>query len=185
MILKRPQKQKRVSLKGAVQINRNSYFVYADEGGKMFLKNGNDERLQKAVVKNMIALNPSISGLLKKYKIKPSIDTKTLKELAGGHMNETCNVAMGVYSSLSEAMRMEVDKSKILINFVLVIMCKTGSLTKLLQKNLKLLSKNCHQNLKQIILMLIWISLSQITSTVFIARRNSIISLLCLIWQPT
>ena len=45
MILKRPQKQKRVSLKGAVQINRNSYFVYADEGGKMFLKNGNDERL--------------------------------------------------------------------------------------------------------------------------------------------
>ena len=69
MILKRPQKQKRVSLKGAVQINRNSYFVYADEGGKMFLKNGNDERLQKAVVKNMIALNPSISGLLKKYKI--------------------------------------------------------------------------------------------------------------------
>lgn len=113
MILKRPQKQKRVSLKGAVQINRNSYFVYADEGGKMFLKNGNDERLQKAVVKNMIALNPSISGLLKKYKIKPSIDTKTLKELAGGHMNETCNVAMGVYSSLSEAMRMEVGKSKI------------------------------------------------------------------------
>ncbi len=79
----------------------------------MFLKNGNDERLQKAVVKNMIALNPSISGLLKKYKIKPSIDTKTLKELTGGHMNETCNVAMGVYSSLSEAMRMEVDKSKI------------------------------------------------------------------------
>ena len=113
MILKRPQKPKRVSLKGAVQINRNSYFVYADEGGKMFLKNGNDERLQKAVVKNMIALNPSISGLLKKYKIKPSIDTKTLKELTGGHMNETCNVAMGVYSSLSEAMRMEVDKSKI------------------------------------------------------------------------
>ena len=113
MILKRPQKPKRVSLKGAVQINRNSYFVYADEGGKMFLKNGNDERLQKAVVKNMSALNPSISGLLKKYKIKPSIDTKTLKELTGGHMNETCNVAMGVYSSLSEAMRMEVDKSKI------------------------------------------------------------------------
>ena len=58
MILKRPQKQKRVSLKGAVQINRNSYFVYADEGGKMFLKNGNDERLQKAVVKNMIKTAP-------------------------------------------------------------------------------------------------------------------------------
>ena len=111
MILKIPRKQKRVSLRGAVQINRNSYFVYADEGGKMFLKNGNDERLQKAVVKNMIALNPAIKGLLKKYKIKPSIDTRTLRELAGGHMNETCNVAAGVYSFLSEPLRREIDKS--------------------------------------------------------------------------
>ena len=69
MILKSPKK-KRVSLKGAVQINRNSYFVYADDRGNTFLKNGNDEHLQKSVVKNMIALNPAIKGLLKKYIIK-------------------------------------------------------------------------------------------------------------------
>ena len=69
MLLKRtPKREKRVSLKGAVQINRNSYFVYADEGGNTFLKNGNDEHLQKSVVKNMIALNPAIKGLLKKKK---------------------------------------------------------------------------------------------------------------------
>ena len=112
MILKSPKK-KRVSLKGAVQINRNSYFVYADDRGNTFLKNGNDEHLQKSVVKNMIALNPAIKGLLKKYKIKPSIDTKTLKELTGGHMNETCNIAMGVYSVLSESLKCEIDKSVI------------------------------------------------------------------------
>ena len=41
MLLRRtPKKEKRVSLKGAVQINRNSYFVYADEGGKTFLNTG-------------------------------------------------------------------------------------------------------------------------------------------------
>lgn len=113
MIIMRPRKKKRVSLKGAVQINRNSYFVFADEYGKMFVKNGTDERLQRAVVKNMIALNPSIKGLLKRYKIKPSIDTKTLRDLTGGHMNETCNVAMGVYSSLPESVRRKVDKTKI------------------------------------------------------------------------
>ena len=112
MILKSPKK-KRVSLKGAVQINRNSYFVYADDRGNTFLKNGNDEHLQKSVVKNMIALNPAIKGLLKKYKIKPSIDTKTLKELTGGHMNETCNIAMGVYSVLSESLKCKIDKSVI------------------------------------------------------------------------
>ena len=72
MILKSPKK-KRVSLKGAVQINRNSYFVYTDDRGNTFLKNGNDEHLQKSVVKNMIALNPAIKGLLKKYKINVTV----------------------------------------------------------------------------------------------------------------
>ena len=106
MLLKRtPKREKRVSLKGAVQINRNSYFVYADEGGKTFLNTGKDERIQKYAVKRMMALNPSIKGILKQYKIKPEIDTKTLKELSNGHMNETCNIAEGVLSQLSESLK--------------------------------------------------------------------------------
>ena len=112
MLLRRtPKKEKRVSLKGAVQINRNSYFVYADEGGKTFLNTG--EHIQKYAVKRMMSLNPSIEALLKQYKIKPEIHIKTLKELTGGHMNETCNIAMGVYSVLSESLKCEIDKSVI------------------------------------------------------------------------
>ena len=112
MILKRyPEKLKKVSLKGAVQINQSSYFVCSDAQGRTFLKTGRDERMQKYLVKSMIALNPSIKNLLKKYRIKPSIDTKTLKELSAGHMNETCNIAMGIYSILSENLRSEIDKS--------------------------------------------------------------------------
>ena len=99
MLLKRtPKREKRVSLKGAVQINHNSYFVYADEGGKTFLNTG--ERIQKYAVKRMMSLNPSVKALLKQYKIKPEIDTKTLSELTSGHMNETCNIAEGVLSML-------------------------------------------------------------------------------------
>ena len=114
MLLKRtPKREKRVSLKGAVQINRNSYFVYADEGGKTFLNTGKDERIQKYAVKRMLALNPSIKGLLKQYKIKPEIDTKTLKELTGGHMNETCNIAEGILSVLSDNLKKGLDKSVI------------------------------------------------------------------------
>ena len=61
MLLRRtPKKEKRVSLKGAVQINRNSYFVYADEGGKTFLNTG--EHIQKYAVKRMMSLNPSIEA---------------------------------------------------------------------------------------------------------------------------
>lgn len=112
MILnKTPKNEKRVSLKGAVQISRNSFFVYKDEAGRTFLKNGKDERLHKLAVKNMLKLNPLVQKILKQYKIKPEIDTKTLKDLTGGHMNETCNVAMGIYSILSESLKKEIDKS--------------------------------------------------------------------------
>lgn len=113
MILITPRKQKRVSLKGAVQINHSSFFVCSDEVGRTFLKTGRDERLHKSLVKNMIEMNPAIKALLKQYKIKASIDTATLRELTGGHMNETCNVAMGVYSMLPEYLKSEVDKNKI------------------------------------------------------------------------
>ena len=110
MLLKRtPKREKRVSLKGAVQINHNSYFVYADEGGKTFLNTG--ERIQKYAVKRMMSLNPSVKALRKQYKIKPEIDTKTLSELTSGHMNETCNIAEGVLSMLPEDLKMNLDKS--------------------------------------------------------------------------
>lgn len=113
MILTHTPNRRRVFLKGAVQISHNSFFVYADDCGKTFLKTGKDEKLHKSIVKNMIELNPSIKKLLKQYQIKPFIDTKALKELTGGHMNETCNVACGVYSVLSESLKQEVDKSVI------------------------------------------------------------------------
>ena len=113
MILKTPKKQKRVCLRGAVQINHSSFFVCSDEVGRTFLRTGRNERLHKSLVKNMIEMNPAIKALLKQYKIKASVDTATLRELTGGHMNETCNVAMGVYSMLPEYLKSEVDKDKI------------------------------------------------------------------------
>ena len=113
MILTKPHKNKRVSLKGAVQINRNSYFVFADNFGRTFLKTGKDEKLQKYAVKNMLSLNPNIRNLLKKYKIKPEIDTKTLKDLTGGHMNETCNIATGVFSVLADNLKTGLNKDVI------------------------------------------------------------------------
>lgn len=114
MKLKHPEKKKRIlSLKGAVQINRNSFFVYGDNYGNTFLKNGLDEHIQKSVVKNMMKMNPRVQNLLKQYKIKPEIHTKTLRELTGGHMNETCNIASGVYSILSESSALGLNKAVI------------------------------------------------------------------------
>ena len=110
MLLKNPKREnKNICLKGAVQINHSSFFVYKDNIGNTFLKNGNDERLHKSAVQNMINSNPRISALLKRYKIKPNIDTRTLNELTCGHMNETCNIAMGVYSVLTKEIKDKVN----------------------------------------------------------------------------
>ena len=109
MHLKNPDRENKVSLRGAVQINRSSFFVYKDEYGKTFLESGKDESLHKSVVKDMIQSNPFVSRILKRYHIKPLIDTKTLKELTGGHMNDTCNIAMGVYNTLPDFIRNKVN----------------------------------------------------------------------------
>jgi len=110
-MLTRPQNKndRTVSFKGAVQINHSSFFVYKN-GEKTVLKSGNDEKLHKTAVQNMIKLNPHIERLLKRFRIKPVIDTKTLNELTSGHMNETCNIAIGVHSLLSDEIKSRVDK---------------------------------------------------------------------------
>ncbi len=110
MHLKNPPRENSISLKGAVQISNSSFLVYEDACGKMFLKTGNEEALHKSVVQSMIDSNPYIAKILKRFHIKPLIDTKTLKDLTGGHMNDTCNIAMGVYSILSEDIKEKVDK---------------------------------------------------------------------------
>ena len=84
--------------------------MFKDKNGKTFLKNGEDEKLHKSIVQKMIELNPHIARLLRRYKIKPVIDTRTLNELTNGHMNDTCNIAMGVYSILSNEIKDKVDK---------------------------------------------------------------------------
>lgn len=111
VMLKTPKREENICLKGAVQIGHHSFFVYKDSEGRTFLKNGKDEKLHKSVVQKMIDANPHIARILRKFRIKPIIDTKTLKELTGGHMNDTCNIAMGVYSILSAEIKDKVDKS--------------------------------------------------------------------------
>ena len=88
-IAPRRKKRNRSKLLGAVQINNTSFFVCRNQEGRVCLRTGNEEKLQKALVQKMIDLNPSVKKLLSDYKIKPTIDTKTLRELAGGHMNES------------------------------------------------------------------------------------------------
>ena len=107
------KKRNEMKLLGAVQISGASFFVYKKRGGKVLLQSGKEEKEQKAVVKMMIKRNPLICKLLERYKIKPSIDTKTLKELAGGHMNDTCKIAMGIYSLLSESMKKGLNEENI------------------------------------------------------------------------
>jgi hypothetical protein len=114
MFLTKPRKKRnRSRLMGAVQINNTSFFVCKNNEGQVCLRTGKEENLQKAMLQKMIDLNPSIKKILHDYKIKPNIDTKTLKELAGGHMNDTCKVAVGIYSFLSDDLKSKISEQTI------------------------------------------------------------------------
>ena len=142
MKLIKPRKnQKNYSLLGAVRINSSSFFVYKDTEGLVSLKSGNEEKLQKAFVEKLMNLNPKIKNLLNRYNIKPSIDTKTLKELADGHMNETCKVAMGLYSILSEKHSLNIDKETIKEASILHDLGKVLIPSKILNKPARLNTK--------------------------------------------
>lgn len=114
MFLTRPKRKRKsnVKLLGAVQINNTSFFV-CKRNNCVSLETGKEERLQKAIITRMLELNPKIKTILDNYKIKPTIDTKTLKELAGGHMNETCKVAVGIYSHLSQNLKSTIKETTI------------------------------------------------------------------------
>jgi len=112
--IKRKRKKKDfLKLLGAVQISGSSFFVYRKLDGTISLKSGREEKLQKLIVQRMIKLNPTILKILERYKIKPAIDTKIFKELAGGHMNDTCKVAMGIYSGLSANLKKGINEENI------------------------------------------------------------------------
>ena len=142
MFLTHPKRKRKPKLKllGAVQINNTSFFV-CKNNGSVSLKTGREEKLQKAIVKRMIDLNPKVKSILGDYKIKPTIDTKTLKELAGGHMNETCRVAIGIYSMLSEQLRSNIKESTIKEASMLHDLGKVLIPSKILNKPAKLNSK--------------------------------------------
>lgn len=135
------KKHKSLNLLGAIRISDSSFFVFKNHEGHISLKSGREENVQRAAVQNMIDLNPDVTKLLHAYKIKPSIDTKTLKELAGGHMNETCRVAMGIYASLCEDLRKDVSEEIIKEASMLHDLGKVLIPSKILNKPAKLNAK--------------------------------------------
>lgn len=98
--------KKRNKLIGAVHINEASFFVCKNNEGKISIKNRCED-----YIRDMIALNPTIERLLRNYKIKLKINKETLNELSAGHMNETCKVAIGIYSKLPESLQKKVEKT--------------------------------------------------------------------------
>lgn len=135
------KRRNEMKLFGAVQISGVSFFVYKKHDGTLSLKSEKEEKLQKDTLKRMIMKNPKILKILEHYKIKLSIDTKMLKNLAKGHMNDTCNVAIGIYNALSENIRTDINQYTIKEASMLHDLGKVLIPAKVLNKPAKLNSK--------------------------------------------
>ena len=186
-IAPRRKKRNRSKLLGAVQINNTSFFVCRNQEGRVCLRTGNEEKLQKALVQKMIDLNPSVKKLLSDYKIKPTIDTKTLRELAGGHMNETCRVAMGIYSVLSEKLRSKIKENTIKEASILHDLGKVLIPSKILNKPAKLNKKereimNIHSTLGYELLKTQKIDSETLSEYTITPVENAIISVIIIIF---
>lgn len=141
-LTKSPKKQKKsLNLLGAIRISNSSFFVFKNNDGNISLKSGKEEKTQRTALQGMIDSNPEIHKLLNTYNLKPTINTKTLKELAGGHMNETCNVAIGIYTALQEHLKQNINKDIIKEASMLHDLGKVLIPSKILNKPAKLNSK--------------------------------------------
>ncbi len=105
------QNTKNMKLLGAIQISSNPFFVLKNETNQVVIKSSKEEGLQKCVLKNMIQSNPCIKKILNSHKIKLNIDTKALKDLALGHMNATCNIALGIFSQLPPELKQGLNEN--------------------------------------------------------------------------
>ena len=130
--------KKEISLLGAVHIGNAVFFVYKNFDGNIKLRMGNEEKIQEKLLRRMIELNPRIKKIMNSYKLKPAVNAKTLNELSGGHMNDTCKVAIGIYSFLPETIRKTVNFESIKEASMLHDMGKALIPSKILNKPAKL-----------------------------------------------
>ena len=132
------RKKRDVKLLGAVQIRDTVFLVCKNNDGNVCLKSGEEEKLQKSLLRHMVEMNPRIKKILSNFRIKPKINTRTLRDLSGGHMNDTCKIAMGIYSFLSDKLKSMVDRNVIKEASMLHDMGKALIPNKILNKPAKL-----------------------------------------------
>jgi len=106
-------KKNNIALLGAVRISERPFFVCKNDNGNILLESSKERKIQYTIIKHMIELNPRIKKLLCSFKIKPNINISTLADLADGHMNDTCKVAIGIYSFLSETLKNQINEVKL------------------------------------------------------------------------
>ena len=126
-------------LLGSVRLSDRPYFVYKNSEGKIFVNNNFEEKSYK-------------------YGLTGKINTKILSELVSGHMNDTCKIALGIYSILSETLSIDISKKTLQqaaelhdVGKVFIpkkIICKAGKLNKKEKKIMNIHSRLGYELLK-------------------------------------
>ena len=124
--------------------NNNEFsLIQANMSGGIEAYSNTSQNNEKSYKKNLeinIQKVPSICRILKKYGLTGKINTKILSELVSGHMNDTCKIALGIYSILSETLSIDISKKTLQqaaelhdVGKVFIpkkIICKAGKLNK-------------------------------------------------------
>ncbi|MBQ6516475.1 HD domain-containing protein [bacterium] len=68
------------------------------------------EYFDESRVQTMVASNPKITSILAGYGLTPKINLTELKKLALNHLNDTKNIALGIYDKLPEDIKTSINK---------------------------------------------------------------------------
>ena len=65
-------------------------------------------------VREMVFSNPKIPFILAKYGLTPNINLTELKKLATNHLNDTKEIALGIYNKLPEDIKVSINRINLL-----------------------------------------------------------------------
>lgn len=70
--------------------------------------------MDESSIKSMMYSNPKVMSMLQKHGITPNVNMAELKNLAQNHLNDTKQIALGIYNELPEEMKSKINKQALM-----------------------------------------------------------------------
>ena len=97
-----------------VSFGQSSYVTSPSKQDSYSSNSAISKYMDERSIRNMMVSNPKVMSMLTKHGIKPSINMTELNDLAQNHLNDTKQIASGIYDELPEEMKAKINKQALM-----------------------------------------------------------------------